>query len=469
MRKLISGALSFIGAATFALVACVGDDPISSSAPEGDGGRGEGTDDGSTPSTSDAGDEGGAAGPRMLSCAVVANPAPIEVGSATFPSAGSKGFDDERFAFVPLSDGKTVAIAALERRTGGVNDVVRIWTFDTTVGTPSVREAASFNAATRRVVWIGRVSDGIGVLEFGDELGSTYRYVVEKVTDLDLLAAGTRTERSGVSTSAPLPTQTLTSAQGAVAVALGMDDYFVIGTNTTQNGMTSKLVTARVSGNPTISETDLPPAVLLPGGIIPAEGVIHAFLATGDYPVLSPADHTFNPATAAKAQDPRPLPNDLMVASAKYDDGIATVFADGDWASGAANGIRIGTVKSLAGLDPSKLPLLPITLSDFGLSGELRFWTFAGKKPFLLSAGPRQSGPGVSFFFIEVDGTIRAAQRANGPNALLKDVPVVARADVVSVTAPALNPIFPMTWIARDAVQKKDTLFYGRVACEEAP
>jgi hypothetical protein len=466
MKVFVAGMGALFGSALI-LFACTGDDPVVATTPDPLDGSGE------TGTSGDASLDGAtidATAPR-LTCSVQNNPIPAQLGTFPFDS-GNGALDDERFAMFPLGDKQSVAVAAIVKSGGSSAGAVAIWTINATQGSPSPRTVATLDVPGTRLLWVGRVSDGLGALAFGPTGGGGVGWSVYKLSDADLASPAPVTAWSSVAGPVEMLDPTFANSQGGSVLALDQNDYFIVGSVRQGSSTSSKLVTARLS--PSISklvETTLQPATLYPGSLIATPSSIHVFLSTGDFGTsFTPAHYSFDRASAAEDAAKVTLPNDLLLSSKTWSGGTALFFGDGDFAAGKADGVRIGSVTNLETLDPSKLPMVSIPLKQLGLGSgsDLRFWSDGLPQPILLAVGPRRGGPGVGFEYVDVDGTIHASQAPDGPNAFFQNVPapsiVVATSTSVIVAPSAATATFPLAWIVRGA--GADTVLYSRIICQ---
>lgn len=471
--KLVVAAGGALAVFALILFACTGDDPVLSSGPDGpDGGTDTGGGGGNDGANSEAGD---ASSVPRLKCALQNNPVPAQLGSLGYDS-GNGALDAERFTMVVLGDKATVAVGAIVKSATSNAGAVSVWTIRADQGSPSPTTIATLDipgTTNSRILWVGRLNDGIGALAFGPE-GSSVGFRIYKLSDADIQASQTTpvTAWTAVSPLVAMKTPTFANSQGAGVIPLDQNDYFIVGTVNEGSTSNARLVTARLS--PSINllvETTVAPAAVFPGSIIPSGQSIHVFLATGNFGTnLTPYHFSFDRGTAAENKPRAALANDLLIGSAGWAGGTAMMFVDGDFANGKANGLRIGSVSNLDALDVSKLTTLPVPLNDIGLGTgvDLRMWSTGLAKPAVLEVGARQSGPGVGVFYADVDGNVRVSQPAASADALLQDVKtpsIVAATAAVVLTPPTdLRATFPFVWVVRG--NGADTLFYSRIICQ---
>jgi hypothetical protein len=472
--KLVAAAGGALVSVALILFACTGEDPVLSSDPTVDGA----TETGGGGTDAPSGDAADASSqPPRLKCAVQNSPLPAQLGSLGF-DGGNGAVDAERFSMELLGDKNTVGVAAIVKSPSGGAGAVSFWTIRADQGSPSPQTIATLDVPGTfgtRILWVGRLSDGLGALAFGPEgAGSDVGFRVYKLSDSDIYAAQTTpvTAWSVVSPPVLMKTPIFQNSQGGAVIPLDQNDYFIVGTVSQGSTGNAKLVTARLSSSiNALVETTVAPAAVFPGGIIPVGNSIHVFLATGNFGTnLTPFHFSFDRGTAAENNPRITLANDLLVGSTSWSGGTGVFFLDGDLAAGKANGLRIGSVSNIDAIDPTKLALLPVPLSDIaiGTGVDLRMWSTGLPKPIVLEVGGRKTGPGVGILWADVDGNVLANQPASGVDALLLDVKppsIVAAAAMVMHSAPtATLASFPFVWVVRGG--GADTLYYSRIICQ---
>src|SRR5262249_9094875 len=150
--------------------------------------------------------------------------------------------------------------------------------------------------------------------------------------------------------------------------------YFIVGEVNNGQGQSKMLASRLNTMTPTAVAIDSGPWVSLPNNMLQIGSDVHHFEGLGSFPMVNPGDRAFVAATAAR-QKGDAYPQHLLLGAKEISGGYAMAFGEADWAgAGALSGLRVGTVNSLAGLDPTKLPLLTFSLGDPPFGGGTLDW-----------------------------------------------------------------------------------------------
>jgi len=437
-------------------IACVTDAPILTDGAPNDSGDGSMNEGG--------GGDGSDSGPSILSCNLAQQPGEEKLGDVTY--AGDAGMPlrlDERFTIIPAG-ANSLAVAGFAQIPNGSGTILYLWApiaADQNMPSPNPRPYQTMPG--NRIIWIGRVTDGLGLLVY-EQLAGKWGFTVYKVTDTDLNAGMMAPYTIRLSRRVDLM-GTVDGAQDGVIVPIGVDDYFLVGVRSNQNGTNNfSTVVARMSGSPMQQETAVAPAdkpQLF--SLVKTGNDVHLFQATGNFPMFNASDVIYDANTAMMKMSV-PFPNTLVFAAHAGPSGIN--IGSGDFTGGNINGVRVGTVQTP---DPQSIGALKLTtLGTTELpfsSGSYAGWlTPQNHAPLMIAAGSAQP-KGMNFLWFDSDGNMRSRQTVK-TTPLLTDVNHIASVGFTT-SGPFVDMLaqFPMAWVSRNDMTMQDTVYYGKILC----
>jgi hypothetical protein len=372
--------------------------------------------------------------------------------------------DRERFAFIRLPDMKHVTIAAIlaPDGTSSPNVIINTYTFDLTSnnGSPT-RGTATLTSTTGsdRVIWIGAVADGLGMLMWEQKAQQT-GFTVYKLSQADLLSGSkvlqpTQSQRVDVVTN-PISYD----VNGAALLPIAADDYFLlglVGKNTSFN------VAARLKGAGTQTAVVTPATVdgYFSTGMVKVGSNIHVATFTGSMAMVTSTEVDFDIVTAVKGPS-TPVTSDLLFAAVPSGNDYATTFIEGDLGTATIKGVRVGTLPMPYGSQANQLAFTPLTATEYNLNGlaYAQWWTFDPMhSPAFITASSPPSGGGVSFLWFDGNGFMHAK------SLLMKEKGNIASVSFIPFGIPTDGiGRFQTAFVTTDA-NDIDTIWYGQVLC----
>jgi hypothetical protein len=440
---------------------CVGGDSTTPLDGGADGTSSDATNDVVTGDASDA-------APPLLSCAFAQQPGALVLGAiANTSDAGlqTSTLDPDRFALIPVSN-NAVAVAGVANAQNGQTALFLYSPVRTDESSPSPNaRPVTVVGNGQRPLWVGRIKDGLGILMW-EQLNGNWGFSVYKVLDSDLMGSGTYglslSRRLDVSASA-----TLNWAQDGKLLPLGVDDYFLAAVRSDQANTTFSFISARMnSATPASQETPIASAADVPGisSIVQGGSSIHVFEMIGNFPTFTASDVAFDPTTALQTGS-TPY-TDIVVSAAAFGTAGFGVTA-GQVTNSNLDGLRVGTVTTLAQASVSALPLTALGTSElpFSSGGFLAWLSPPNDPPQWLAAGPASTTQGMNFLWFDGAGNLRARQTAK-TTTLLQNVNHIAAVSIGlgSTFTPSLAQ-FPTAWVSRDDNTTTDTVYYGVISC----
>jgi len=459
MRSILFfGTFSFAAALSVSAASCVGDVPATADGGDGGGSEGGPGDDGST--------EGG--GKRTYACTIANGTGIVPIKTFNQPAAQT---DRERSGIYPLD--ATHAVVVLPQFGNG-SQLINAFIVSLDGSDPKPTPLKAVPVPSDRLVWLGRVADGVGLLTFTKNAGGgIYNYW--KMTDAEILGDAIQFAQPTASFPVADMNTVFDVPNGANLYSIDATHMFFVA-DVSSKQQEHRLVSGSLSGGSVTTKLWMLPDVPFGGNAV-VNNSYHAFTVTFSGNAISPR-HIIFPLDNSAPSPPQPLPNDYCFGAVPVPQttSLAFAFAEGDLTNGLDfNALRVGTIPNNA-LDPVKpnvLPSTPLGPTDFPIGPQVPShvgWaTFPSAPPILLMLNQADPMGGLHFFWFDADGALRA--RVTDKSTLLAGMaPNMIKLGAVPDTAPAANGLYvSVMYVSRDPNPDGgtvDSAFITKIRCQ---